>query len=120
MSTIPWGTQTVTRRQFAVGTYVAGAWVQGAATDTTLTDCRWVPAPEKALEHLDAGDRSREARLLFTQSELRTAKAGGYSSDAVSFDDGTTWYEVQSVKDFSAAPFRAHYEGLVLAVKEAE
>ena len=117
---VPWGTQTVTRRRRATGAYAGGTFTQGAATDTVLTDVRWTPAPDKVLERLPEGLRSKDVRQVFTQSELRVAKAGSYEADEVSFDGGTTWFEVQNVRDFSTAPFLPHYEAVVIERKETE
>lgn len=119
-SVVPWGTQTVTRRRRATGAYVGGTFTAGAATDTALTDVRWTHAPDKVLERLPEGLRSKDVRQVFTQSELRVAKAGSYEADDVSFDGGTTWFEVQNVRDFSTAPFLAHYEAVVIERKETE
>lgn len=84
------GRFTVTRPS---GSYVAGRWVEGAATILEIT-ASIQPATPKELQRLPEGDRTRDVIAIWTTTELRVGE--GAQADRVSYGGAT--YEVQAVE----------------------
>ena len=86
-------TYTVTRR--ATGAYVAGIWTDGASSTFTIT-AYVEPASGRDLKTLTEGQRTEDARTVYTETELR-ATAGGPDSISI----GGEAYEVVKVETFT-------------------
>lgn len=118
------GARALTRRTWAAGAWSAGTFTKGAATDSTIRGT-WRPMPQRDVQLLDAGDRERDPRVLYTTTQLQLVRQGsGLVSDHVSPDSGTTWYEVLGVYDGTAdtallAPGVNHWRYALLRVVES-
>lgn len=95
---------TITRRRIAAGSYVAGTYVPGAETSTTLA-ASITPLPDRELERATDGQRTRGGWRLITTEDLRTAdRAGSTPADRVVFRGRV--HEVVRVGDWTAYGFR--------------
>lgn len=116
------GLQAITRRRYAAGSWANGVQTPGAATDTPITGT-WRPLPERDAQQLASGDRARDPRVLYTQTQCRIVdQHTGVAADQVSPDGGSTWYVLE--KDFDGSPPAGtpqiqHYRYLALRVQEA-
>ena len=97
------GEIALTRRTWAAGTWGSGVFSKGAPTETSMRGA-WRPMAARDAQLLELGDRERDPRTLITGTELQLVRQGtGLVSDHVSPDAGTTWYEVISKQDGTAA-----------------
>lgn len=118
------GARTMTRR-----TWASGSWdlefTPGAATDSSFRGV-WRPMPDRQLQRLESGDRTRDPRVLYTTTQMTVVRQGtGQQADHVSPDGGVTWYEVEADYDGTAdtaqlAPGVNHYRYRCLRVNEPE
>jgi hypothetical protein len=115
------GLQDITRRTYATGAWSGGEFTAGSAADTTIRGALR-PMPERDVELLPSGDRTRDPRVLYTRTACTIVAQGqGQQSDRVSAD-GSTWYEL--VKDYdgdppSGTPAIRHHRYAALRIQEA-
>jgi hypothetical protein len=92
---------------FSTGRPVSGAWETVTVTATVQ------PAGYEEMEHLEEGERSKEARLVISKDPLRTInEAAGLQADRV-LVDGVRW-EVHKVLSFGGPAGIAHYEAICM------
>jgi hypothetical protein len=98
---------TVTRR--ATGAYASGIWVDGATSTITIR-AHVQPVTGRDLKTLPEGQRTEDARIVYTTTELK-ATAGGPDSIAI----GGEAYEVIKVETWSGLG-GTHYRAVVARV----
>lgn len=109
------GERPITRRRFAAGTYVAGKFVSGAITDTTV-QASVQEATFKELQQLDEGERAMSPKVLLTEiDDWRVSEADGATEADHAIFDGAT-YKVRLVS--SEHPLIGHFQVTVLKLKE--
>lgn len=100
------GTYVVTRT--AVGTTTKGIYTAGA-TSTFSIVASVQPVDGKTLDALPEGERMKETRLVFTETELK-ARTPAHEPDWIAI--GGERYEVFRVKKWEAFG-ESHYEALI-------
>jgi len=89
---------SVTRRTPAASTHVAGVWVDGAYTESTI-QASVQPAGAEELERLDEGDRTKGAVGVWSETELTAGnEATGTKADQIQYLD--EWWEVKKVEPY--------------------
>lgn len=110
------GATSLSRKQFAAGTWASGEFTNGTATTTTISGSIQ-SADGKTLQTLPEAERARRARKVLTTSELRVANVENQTSaDQVQID--SEWWEVRIVRRVTS--LLPHYSATVLALQEAE
>jgi hypothetical protein len=109
------GQRDITRRRYAVGSRGSdGRWTAGAATDSTIQGSVQ-PADGDELATLPEGDRSKRARKVYTETELRTgAQEEELAPDRLVFD-GEVWEVREVAREHSTL---AHYKAIVVQLQE--
>ena len=112
------GGETVTLRQFAASTRVAGRSVSGAPTDTLIIASFQAPSGDD-LELLPEGTRAEQARKAYTWVAVKTANQHlGTDPDQLIVD--SIVYQVQHVWPWRAAAPIPHHKCLVVRLQEAD
>lgn len=110
------GSESLTRRRYAVGTWgVDGTFTAGATTDSTIRGS-FQPLNGQELATLPEGERHADQRKVYTRTELRVAsQEEGIQADRVS-QDGTIFYEVRQVE--RQRTILPHYKVRLVRVQE--
>jgi len=101
-------TLSVTRK--AVGSFNTATGIYSDGADTVFSITASVqPVSGKQLERLAENRRERDAKAIYTQTELK-------NNDFVTIDSDV--YEVDVVEDFSRHSFLKHYEVIATRKKD--
>jgi hypothetical protein len=98
--------QSVTVKRRAVGAFVAGVWVPGAPTTTTI-QASVQPASAEDIQRLPEGQRQTGAVKLYTNDSLFTAK-GTQEADIVVTPQGDYEVSVAEVWDNGLIPHKSY------------
>lgn len=107
---------TVAVTRYAAGSYINGAWVEGASSALSITACVQ-PMPAERMQTLPEGRRGTAGIIVYTGTALRTVDETAHTSA-----DRITWggyaWEVVEVDDLKTGIGleEAHYE--VLGVRK--
>ena len=109
--------EAITLTRYAAGSYISGAWVNGAASVSTIY-ANEQPVTEHMLQRLPEGARQRGVKAWLTKTEIRTAdQVASTAADRITGADGKV-YEVDLVDQFRRG-IVAHYEVLATRVQES-
>jgi hypothetical protein len=109
------GAESITRVRYAAGTRgTDGRYVPGASTSSTIA-ASVQPATDEDLQTLPEGERTRQAKRVYTATELRCASQhSDWQSDRLTIDSVS--YEVRRVdRERKVLP---HYRAIVVRVQE--
>lgn len=113
------GAFPITLRRYAAGSRGDdGRWTPGSHADTSIL-ASVQPLTERQLASLPEGERQTDQRRVLTTTALVVGRQGaGTQGDRVSWDSGTTWYEVRQADQwFSVLP---HTEARVARLDETD
>lgn len=113
------GAFPVTLRRYAAGSRGSdGRWAPGSTTDTTIR-ASVQPLTERQLASLPEGERQTDQRKVLTTTALRVGRQSeDTQGDRLSWDGGTTWYEVRQADEwFAVLP---HTEARVARLDETD
>ena len=113
---IPAFTETLSKTAYAAGTRgTDGRYVNGATTVTSIT-ASVQPASGRDVETLTEGERQRDPKRIYTETELKPADPNTEKRADTLVIDGST-YEVRSVKR-ERYLFLHHYKAIALRLQE--
>lgn len=102
------------RRPDGAGSYVDGHWVASTYTDSTIQVSFQPKGPDELL-NLPEGQRERNSKKIYSDTELRTVEEGSSPTvaDKIIYDGVT--YEVHEVFDYSSIGINlSHYKAIIL------
>lgn len=115
------GAETIIRRRFAAGSRgTDGRYVPGAATDTPIR-ASVQPLRGVDLQTLEEGDRQRDPKRVYTDSDLRTTNQHATpktKADHVIID--SVVYQVRTVDTWRGTSPIPHVKAIVLRLQEAD
>ena len=115
------GAETITRRRFAAGSRGAdGRYVPGPPTETPIR-ASVQPLTGADLQTLEEGDRQRDPKRVYTDSDLRTTNqhvTPKTKADHVIID--SVVYQVRTVDTWRSTSPIPHVKAIVLRLQEAD
>jgi hypothetical protein len=115
------GKEPITRRRFAAGSRGAdGRYTPGATTDTTIS-ASVQPLTGIELQTLEEGDRQRDPKRVYTDSDLRTSNqhvTPKTVADHVIID--TLVYQVRRVDTWRGTAPIPHVKAIVVRLQESD
>jgi hypothetical protein len=115
------GKEVITRRRFAGGTRgTDGRYVPGAATDTPI-NASVQPIGGVELQTLEEGDRQRDPKRVYTDSDLRTSNqhvTPKTKADHVIID--SVVYQVRRVDTWRSVSPIPHVKAIVVRLQEPD
>ncbi len=110
-------TEPLTLSRWAAGSYISGAWVNGAVTTSTIK-ANEQPVTEHMLQRLPEGARQRGVKAWITKTELRTSnQTTATAADRLTNAEGLV-FEVDLVDHYARGPLK-HYEVVATRVQES-
>lgn len=108
-------TRTITRTRYAAGTWgSAGQFTAGASASTSII-AAVQGATDQDMQSLDEGERRREAKRVYTTTQLRTVDQHNQTPADTLTIDGVV-YQVRRVDIYSLVI--PHYRAIAVRVQE--